>query len=392
MNGLDWLLVVVVVAYAFSGYRQGFVVGATSTFGLLAGGYLGVVVTPVLLDRFVPSMSLSVIALFMVLVFATLGQAVGALVGSLMRERITWEPVRALDAVGGAALSSAAVLLVAWALAVAVTSSQLSYLGNAVRTSEVLRGVNAALPGQADNAVQAFTNIVNSSMFPRYLEPFATEHIRPVAPPGSAIANKPGVHRAANGVVKVLGTSSQCGESVEGSGFVFAADRVMTNAHVVAGVSDPVVELDGQQYDAITVLYDPDTDVAVLAVEGIPDHELQFAAGGKDRGRTGAVLGFPENGPYDVEPARIRDEQRLSSPDIYGSGRVVRDVYSLYAKVRPGNSGGPLVSGRGRVLGVVFAASVTDAYTGYALTGDQVSEAAHDGIIADRRVGTGDCT
>jgi S1-C subfamily serine protease len=392
MNGLDWLLILVVVAYAFSGYRQGFVVGAMSTFGLLTGGYLGVVVTPILLDRFAPSMSLSVVALFMVLLFATIGQATGALIGALLRERITWEPVRALDAVGGAALSSAAVLLVAWALAVAVTSSQLSYLGNAVRTSEVLRGVNAALPGEADKAVHAFTDIVNSSMFPRYLEPFATEHIRPVAPPGPAIANKPSVDRAANSVVKVLGTSSQCGESVEGSGFVFAADRVMTNAHVVAGVSDPVVELDGQQYDATTVLYDPDTDVAVLAVDGLGARALSFAPAGQDRGRTAAVLGFPENGPYDVEPARIRDEQRLSSPDIYGSGQVQRDVYSLYADVRPGNSGGPLVSAQGRVLGVVFAASVSDSHTGYALTADQVAKAAHDGITSDRGVATGGCT
>ena len=392
MNGLDWLLILVVLAYAFSGYRQGFVVGAMSTFGLLAGGYLGVVVAPALLDGFDSSMSLSVIALFMVLVFATLGQAVGALLGSLMRERITWQPVRALDAVGGAALSSAAVLLVAWALAVAVTSSQLSYLGNEVRTSKVLRGVDEALPGEAHNAVDAFSNIVNSSMFPRYLEPFATEHIRPVAPPGPAIAHKPGVDRAAKSVVKVIGTSSECGESVEGSGFVFATDRVMTNAHVVAGVSDPVVVLAGQQYDATTVLYDSDTDVAVLAVNGIAAPGLVFAPGDNDRGRKGAVLGFPENGPYDIEPARIRDEQRLSSPDIYGSGHVERDVYSLYAKVRPGNSGGPLVSARGRVLGMVFAASVSDSHTGYALTADQVSRAAHNGVIAHREVGTGGCT
>jgi S1-C subfamily serine protease len=392
MNGLDWLLILVVVAYAFSGYRQGFIVGAMSTFGLLAGGYLGVVVTPMLLDRFDSSMSLSVLALFMVLVFATLGQAFGALLGSLMRERITWQPVRALDAVGGAALSSAAVLLVAWALAVAVTSSQLSYLGNEVRKSEVLRGVDEALPGEAHNAVDAFSNIVNSSMFPRYLEPFATEHIRPVAPPGSAIAHKPAVDRAADSVVKVIGTSSECGESVEGSGFVFATDRVMTNAHVVAGVPDPVVVLAGQEYDATTVLYDSGTDVAVLAVDGIAAPGLMFASGDNNRGRKGAVLGFPENGPYDIEPARIRDEQRLSSPDIYGSGHVERDVYSLYAKVRPGNSGGPVVSARGRVLGVVFAASVSDSHTGYALTADQVSEAAHDGVIAHREVGTGGCT
>jgi S1-C subfamily serine protease len=392
MNGLDWLLIVVVVAYAFSGYRQGFVVGAMSTFGLLAGGYLGVVVTPALLDRFASSMSLSVIALFMVLVFATLGQAVGALIGSLMRERITWQPVRSVDAVGGAALSSAAVLLVAWALAVAVTSSQMTYLNQEVRTSKVLHGVDAALPGEADGAVQAFSNIVNSSRFPRYLEPFATEHIRPVAPPRSAIARRPGVDRAANSVVKVIGTASDCGESVEGSGFVFADDRVMTNAHVVAGVSDPVVQLAGDQYDATTVLYDSDTDVAVLAVGGLDARSLMFAADGNHRGRTAAVLGFPENGPYDIEPARIRDEQRLSSPDIYGSGHVERNVYSLYAKVRPGNSGGPLVSARGRVLGVVFAASVSDSRTGYALTADQVSKDAHDGIIAHREVGTGACT
>lgn len=390
MNALDIVLVVFAIAYALSGYRQGFVVGAGSTAGLLIGGYAGARLTPSLLDGFAPSVSLSVAALAIVAGAALLGRAVGAFVGSRVRSELTWRPARLADALSGSALSVVAVLLVAWVLGVAVSGVQIRPINREVRTSAVLAAIDGALPGGADRVLSAFNSLVDSSVFPRYLEPFARERIKNVPRPTPRILRRPAVRAAGASVVKVLGTASSCGRSLEGTGFVYDTGRVMTNAHVVAGVNHPVVLIDGAQYRAVVVYYDPDVDVAVLSVPGLPAPALQF--GGRARtAAAAAVLGFPQNGPYDVEPARVRDIQRLRSPNIYGVSNVERQTYSLYALVRPGNSGGPVVNRRGRVIGVVFAASVTDRTTGYALTANQVSTAASRGDASTVRVGTGAC-
>jgi S1-C subfamily serine protease len=164
----------------------------------------------------------------------------------------------------------------------------------------------------------------------------------------------------------------------------------MTNAHVVAGVSDPVVIVGDDEVPATVVHYNEDLDVAVLAVDGLSRPFLRFDRNGRER-QPGAVLGYPQDGPYDVQAARIRTEQRLRSPDIYGNGTVVREVFSIRALVRPGNSGGPLVDADGEVLGVIFAASVSDRDTGYALTAEQVRESAARGVTSEREVSTGDC-
>jgi len=206
---------------------------------------------------------------------------------------------------------------------------------------------------------------------------------------GEVVAD-PQVRRAGTSVVKILGEAQSCNRDLVGSGFGYAPGRVMTNAHVVAGVSSLSIEVDGDQLDAEVVLFDPDLDVAVLAVDGLDVPALRFDGSGGS-GDGGAVLGYPENGPFDAQPARIRDEQRLRSPDIYDDSSSVREVFSVRSTVRPGNSGGPLVSDAGRVYGVVFAASVTDVSTGYALTADQVSQRAATGRGADDPVSTGEC-
>ena len=195
--------------------------------------------------------------------------------------------------------------------------------------------------------------------------------------------------RAEDSVLKVRG-SNDCGRGVEGTGFLYAADRLMTNAHVVAGVDDPEVEIDGESVDADVVYYNADLDVAVLDVEtgSLPTLPFDTSAGPEDGV---AILGYPQDGPYDVQVGRIRSEQRLRSPDIYGEGTVIREVFSLRGLVRPGNSGGPIVTSAGDVAGVVFAASVTDDDTGYALTADQVADSAVAGRISTDEVSTGDC-
>lgn len=389
MNALDWLLVALVVAYAVSGYWQGFIAGAFATAGLLLGGLLGVWLAPRLLGDAAPALWVSLAALFVVLVCALFGQAVCQFAGARIRSRLTWQPVRAVDAVGGAALSMAAVLVVAWALGVAVSGAKLPWASNEVRASQVLDRVDSVMPPRAVDALNDFNDVVGSSFFPRYLEPFAPERITTVRRPPAGIGRDPDVALARESVFKIRGENS-CGRGVEGSGFLYGPGRVMTNAHVVAGVDAPAVTIGDRELRAKVVYYNPEIDIAVLAVAGLEARELRFERSGRPR-QGAAVLGFPQDGPYDVQAARIRGKQRLRSPDIYGSGTVVREVYSLRSLVRPGNSGGPLVSSAGTVLGVIFAASVTDADTGYALTAGQVAPAAADGLTTRAAVSTGAC-
>ena len=390
MNALDLVLILFAVAYALSGYQQGFLVGSASTLGLLSGGLLGVQLTPSLLDDFDPGLVVSLAAVLIVLACAFVGQALGAFAGSQLRSRITWRPARVVDAMSGAALSVAAMLLIAWVLGVAVSGAQLRSLNREVRSSTVLGTVDRVLPGGSDRVLSTFNDLVDSSRFPRYLDPFTRERIRTVPPPSGGVAARPGVVSARPSVVKILGAAESCGRNLEGTGFVFADGTVMTNAHVVAGVNDPVVRVDDTDHASTVVYYDHDIDVAVLSVVDLAAPALDFATGAKP-GSSAAVLGFPENGPYDVQPARIRDRQTLRSPNIYGDDTVTRDTYSIRALVRQGNSGGPLVNGEGDVIGVIFAASITDADTGYALTSAQVSAAAEAGATSAAEVDTGAC-
>ena len=397
MNLLDVLLLLLVLAYALSGYWQGFVTGAFATSGLLLGGLAGVILAPRILGNAEPSLGVSLGALFIVIVLASVGQALLQYVGTRIRARITWQPARALDAIGGALLSSLAVLLVAWALGVAISGSRIGALTPLVRESAVLRSVNSALPATATNALNGFNNVVGTGFFPRYLEPFAREDIVQVSPGARRLLTDPDIRNAQASVLKIRGNNS-CGRGVEGSGFLYAADRLMTNAHVVAGVNEPDVLLGDSTVRATVVYFNPDLDIAVLAFDSGNTPVLDFVSSEAEEQQFVtesddgvAVLGYPEDGPYDVQRGRVRTETQLKSPNIYGDGTVLRSVYSLRGLIRPGNSGGPIVTTQGNVAGVIFAASVTDSDTGYALTWEQVAEAADNGVASGNRVSTQSC-
>ncbi|WP_432944250.1 MarP family serine protease [Kribbella sp. CA-253562] len=390
MSYLDWILIGVTLLVAISGYVEGFVLGACATLGLLAGAAVGVYGVPKVLDNFSPSVEVSFAALVLVIVLASIGRTVGALLGSKLRNKISWKPVKAVDALGGAALAAASVLVVSWVLGVAVSGARIPDVTSAVRGSQVLAKVDEVLPSGADQALQAFNDVVNTDLFPRFLDPFVPERIRETQPPDGGIARTPAVRAAYNRIAKVTGVAN-CSRGLEGSGFVVAPQRVMTNAHVVAGVANPKVEVNRQSYDATVVLFDPEIDVAVLYVPKLAAQPLTLDDSGK-ADAAAVVLGYPENGPFNSEPARIRSEERLRGPDIYGDRTVTRKAFSIWASVRPGNSGGPLISTRGTVYGVVFAASVEDNRTGYVLTAAQVADAAAEGARATKEVSTRTCT
>ncbi|WP_371406591.1 MarP family serine protease [Kribbella sp. NBC_00662] len=390
MSWLDWAVLGTAALVAISGYVEGFVLGACATLGLLGGAAIGVWGVPRILDHFSPSVTVSFAALVLVVGLAALGRMLGAMVGTRVRNRLSWKPIRFLDALGGAALAAASVLIVAWVLGVAVSGARIPSVTSAVRGSQVLAKVDEFLPNSADRALQSFNDVVNTDLFPRFLDPFVPERIRETQPPDSAIARQQPVRSAYSRIAKVTGVAS-CSRGLEGSGFVYAPQRVMTNAHVVAGVSSPSVEVNGKKYDARVVVFDPETDIAVLYVPNLKEQPLSFDFAGK-ADDPAVVLGYPENGPFDSEPARIRSEERLRGPDIYGDKTVTRDAFSIWASVRPGNSGGPLLSAKGTVYGVVFAASVEDNRTGYVLTAEQVSTDARTGTTATQEVSTQSCT
>lgn len=397
MNVLDILLLLAAVWFAIIGYRQGFIVGVLSVVGFIGGGLVAIYLLPVIwdgaTDRASPGTFSAVMAVVLVIVFASVGQAATTHLGNKLRRHITWSPARALDATGGALVNVVAMLLVAWLLGYNLAGASLPTVSQEVRDSKVLFGVSQVVPEEATTWFSDFRSVLAQNGFPQVFSPFANEPITSVPAPDPGLAASPVATAAKQSIVKVVGTAPSCGKILEGSGFVFAQHRVMTNAHVVGGVDDPTVQIggEGRLYKAKVVLYDWKRDIAVLDVPSLDAPVLKFAEGDARTGDGAIVAGFPENGAFDVRAARVRARIDASGPDIYQNGTVQRDVYSLYATVRQGNSGGPLLTPQGRVYGVVFAKSLDDADTGYALTADEVHEDVVQGRTAQTPVDTKGC-
>ncbi|TPQ20934.1 MarP family serine protease [Streptomyces sporangiiformans] len=397
MNVLDILLLVAAVWFAIVGYRQGFVVGILSVIGFLGGGLVAVYLLPVIWDALTEDAEVgttaAVVAVVVVIVCASVGQAFTTHLGNKLRRYITWSPARALDATGGVLVNVVAMLLVAWLIGSALAGTTLPTLGKEVRGSKVLQGVSRALPDQANTWFADFSSVLAQNGFPQVFSPFRNEPINDVKAPDPALAKSPVATRAQRSIVKVTGTAQSCGKVIEGTGFVFGERRVMTNAHVVGGVDEPYVQIGGlgKRYAAKVVLYDWERDIAVLDVPDLRAPALQFTSKDATSGDGAIVAGFPENGSYTVGGARVRGRITADGADIYHRGTVRRDVYSLYATVRQGNSGGPLLTPDGKVYGVVFAKSLDDPDTGYALTADEVREDIARGRTANQQVDSDSC-
>ncbi|MGX8277251.1 MarP family serine protease [Streptomyces sp. PBSH9] len=399
MNVLDILLLLAAVWFAVIGYRQGFVVGILSVIGFLGGGLVAVYLLPVIWDRVTEdaevSTAVAIGAVVVVIICASVGQAFTTHLGNKLRRYITWSPARALDATGGALVNVVAMLLVAWMIGLLLAGTSLPTLGKEVRSSSVLLGVDRVMPNQAPSWFQDFSSVLAQNGFPQVFSPFANEPITEVKAPDPALVGSPVAARAKKSIVKVVGTAPSCGKVLEGTGFVFSERRVMTNAHVVGGVDEPTVQIggEGRLYDAKVVLYDWQRDIAVLDVPDLRARPLQFTGPDDDAetGDSAIVAGFPENGAYDVRSARVRARINADGPDIYHRGTVRRDVYSLFATVRQGNSGGPLLTPDGKVYGVVFAKSLDDPDTGYALTVDEIREDIEIGRAANQQVDSQGC-
>jgi len=390
---LDLILLVLVVLFAVSGYRQGFIVSLLSFAGFVGGGVLGVLIAPPIAQATVDGAAQqALLAIVIMFLAATLGQLIASSVGAVLRNRVTGINARAADAAGGAVVSALSLLIVAWFFGTLVANSEFRPVRTQVKSSAIINGVDTLMPSQAQTWFASFQGFVKSSEFPQVFNGLGGESVVEVPPPDDAILDTEALRAARRSIVKVVSTAPTCQRKIEGTGFVFAPGRVMTNAHVVAGAQgeSTIASLSGARDRGRVVLYDPQRDIAVLHVPGLEAPPLKFA--GPARVRDDAIIaGFPKNHPFTASAARIRARQTAKGPDIY-HGQVSREIYAIRGKVEPGNSGGPLLSRDGTVYGVIFAAALDVPSTGYALTAEEVASDAREGARATAPVSTLNCS
>ena len=393
---VDILLAIVLVSYAVTGYRQGFVVSVMSLVGFLGGGAVGMWLLPLLLQQWDAVNGLAVVRtgllVFGVFVLASVGQALAVNLAARVRSQVRAPQARNVDSVLGSVTVLVAVSVLVWFIAGAVRGGAPAPIARAIGESRILRVIDDVVPPQTSRLFAGFRGVLDSEGFPRVFEGVGAEPIIPISPPDNSISTDKRFLSTSTSVVKITGVAQACNRGQEGSGFVYAPEHVVTNAHVVAGVDEPHVRIggSGRSLAARIVVLDPKRDLAVLDVPGLTAPALKPGEV-LGRGDSAAVVGFPLDGPFRVDAARIRETISARGSDIYGDPGTVREVYSLYSRVEPGNSGGPLLDPLGRVAGVVFAKSLDDDVTGYALTLAEAKPVLDEAASAGMPVSTGAC-
>ncbi|HEX6713602.1 MAG TPA: MarP family serine protease [Thermoleophilaceae bacterium] len=381
MTTIDWIIVLFVLVMAMWGFLQGLIVGALSLAGFAAGALAGARLAPLLLSDGSHSPYAPLFALLgAILLGGILAMGLESL-GFKLRGLLVG-PLGIVDSAGGAILLGAVGLGVAWLFgAVALNTPGARELRRDIQRSKILSSLNDHFPPSG-----GFLNTL--ARFDPF--PSVTGQVPRLRAPNARLARDPQVRAATRSTVRVVGTA--CGLGIEGSGWVAGPGLVVTNAHVVAGEDDTTVQTlgEGQRYDAQAVWFDPRNDIAVLRSSGVSSVRPLRLNVTAPSGMPGAVIGYPENGPLDVQPARIGPTITALSQDAYGRGPIRRKITTLRGDVRSGNSGGPLVDGDGRVLTTIFASSLSRGErTGYGVPDSVVAEAL---AKAHGPVSTGPCT
>ncbi|MEU9475142.1 MarP family serine protease [Streptomyces sp. NPDC048191] len=390
MDLLDLVLALVILVYAVSGYRRGLVAGCVSLAGFVGGAVVGVWLLPWvtgMVER--GSAQATMLAVATVLMPAVMGHELAGRLALQLRGELDRGPLRVLDGAGGAAANSIAVLIVAWVAASVLGAAPSQALTTQIRNSTLLGAVQQAMPDTTPAWFSRATSALAEAGFPQVFNPFENESTARVARPSGDSVTPAATRAAKLSTVKIEGVSGN--EGREGSGFVYAAQHVMTNAHVVAGIDRPSVRVGGvgQSYEARVVLFDPDRDVAVLYVPQLHAPVLRFDTGAR-RGDSAVVAGYPQDGDLNLQAATVASRLEATGQNIYNDAAVTRDIYSIRSTVEPGNSGGPLLTTDGRVFGMVFARSTSDTETGYVLTAKEVAGDARRAVTATAPVDTGE--
>ncbi|MCU4672279.1 MarP family serine protease [Microbacterium fluvii] len=389
MTLVDIALIAILVVALIVGLVRGLVASAGSLIGLVVGGAAAFWLVPIVNDAWPwPQWrTLAVILLAVVLVIA--GTAIGGAVGDVLSRGVERTPLRVFDRMLGGALS-----VVVTALSLSLVASTVSVTGapiisSALGSSQVLRTIDGLTPTPVSEGLARLRQAVLPEGLPALGLLFDVD--ADTALPDVDL-DDPELALAAASVARVSGTAYACGTSSSGTGFVVADDRIVTNAHVVAGVDRPVAQFPGgETVETRVVYFDPQHDLAVLAADGLTAEPLDLGDT-LEVGASAVVQGYPYGGPFSMGAAKVLSAGAVPVPDIYDTGVQLRDVYALAAEVRPGNSGGPLLTEDGTVAGIVFARAEDDAELGYAMTMAELDPVAEVAPTLTREVSTGACT
>ncbi len=371
---LDMAILAIALIAAISGWRSGAPGSLLALIGVVLGAVAGVLLAPHVVSHINGPRTQLFVTLFLILALVVIGEIAGVVLGRAVRGAIRNPALRIFDSVVGVGLQLVLVLTASWLLGTALMSSPQPNLVAAVRGSQVIAEVDAVAPSWLRSVPNRLSTLWDNAGLHDVLKPFGPTEVAAVDAPDVSLASSAIVALTRPSVVKVRGVASSCQKVLEGSGFVVAPNRVMSNAHVVAGSESVTVEVDGETYDAGVVSYDPNADISILDVTDLPSAPLQFADEEAPRGTDGIVMGYPGGGDFTATPSRVREVIELSGPDIYRTATVNREVYTIRGTVRQGNSGGPMIDRGGKVLGVVFGAAVDDVDTGFVLTADEVAQ------------------
>lgn len=389
---LDVVLVLVILVNSLRGWSNGLVAGALGLVGMVLGGLAALWAIPLLMERVDvlpnagPWRSLALLAA--VVVAAEVGRGIlGGIGRRLIRPRAG---VGAVDGFLGFVAAGLVTALLAGVLGAAAKPVLPLQWAMAVNESRVLGTIERVMPGQSQRWASRLTQALDVTGLPEAFSGLVPEPVLPADPPEPSDATTAAVREAAGSIVRVR--AEACSSGLSGSGWVVSPERIVTNAHVVAGASAVAVQVagTGDALEARVVAFDPDLDLAILAVPGLSAPALERD---DDLAKDEAVVvaGFPLGGPYTAEAARNRGEINALGEDIYGGKGVNREVYALYATARPGNSGGPLLTTEGRVAGTIFARSQVDANTAYALTDGAADTLLDSAAALSVNVGAGSC-
>ena len=389
LNVLDWVLIVLVALFVLSGWRKSFLVALGGIVGVLAGATAAFFAVPVV-SVWVKDPTWRIVALVLVFVaLLAIGHGLGEALAARIRNWMDMPRPRWWGRAGGALIHLAVSAFVISGLAFTFSALGLPALSTQIADSKMVAGSRAVTPAPVQRALGQARSLVAGLPLPELLTPPTTHE--DVTVPAAPIVT-PSIQAARQSVARITGTAEECGVNQTGTSFVIAQDRVITNAHVVAGVDRPVVETaDGRALTGRVVSFDPVRDVAVVAVDGLDLPALRLG-GDLSTGDTAEFMGFPAGGPFTSLPAAVQSERTVSVPNIYGQKASALQIYQLAADVQQGNSGGPLLDADGRVTGMVFAKAKDRADVGYALTLDELRAAVRQAPSRSQAVSSGSCT
>jgi S1-C subfamily serine protease len=388
VDWVDLVLLVAVVAAAVHGLRLGALIQVLTFGGFWLGLILGTLLSIALVSSLRPGPVKSSVTLVVVLTAASLLGVGGRILGSWSNVALRRHHLGGLDSGLGVVVAVVAVLLSAWLLGSVLSQSRYTWLGAAISRSDVLRTVDQVMPPVPSvfAHVQAF---LSQEGVPPVFAQLPPQLAAPVAVPTDAQADAIAAQARA-ATVKVIGGA--CGVTQEGTAFEVKPGVVVTNAHVIAGETNPQVEVDGALFPATPVFFDPQLDLALLRTSAPMGRPLAIDPNDADRGAQGAIVGYPENGPLTVTPASVAARLDATTRNIYDEGVITKEVYEIDGVVEPGNSGSPLVIGTGQVIGVIFSRSTTNSDVGYALTSPAVLKEVAQAENQTARVSTQSCS